>query len=216
MDCSPDHAPAKVSCLRFLTGQWMFYAGPSMNPTFRASDILHIVPYDGRTIRCGDVILFIHPDGGQAIVHRVVSSDAQGVLTRGDNNNLVDPYVVEPSWILGRIVSAHRGKESRRIYGGLAGRAIGRIMNVRSFIDRRLYARPATPGSGLLKKLGAWLLSLMPTRIVRFGSMRGSELQIHLGRHLIGRLPAGGKRWVIRRPFRPFVDDAALPTNDTP
>ncbi len=186
-----------------------------MNPTLRAPDILHIVPYKAGKIRAGDIILFIHPDGGQAIVHRVVSIDAGGIRTRGDNNNLVDPYLVEPSWIIGRVVSAQRGKRSRRIYGGIAGRTIGRIMNVRSFIDRRLYIKPANPGPSLLKKLGAWLLSHIPTRIVRFSTMQGWELQMHLGRHLIGRLPAGQGHWVIRRPFRPFVDEAALPKGDT-
>jgi len=31
---------------------------------------------------------------------------------------------------------------------------------------------------------------------------------------LIARLPAGRDRWVIRRPFRLFIDETALPTGD--
>jgi signal peptidase I len=194
----------------------MFYTGPSMNPTLQASDILHIVPYKHRRIRLGDVIVFVPSEGGQPIAHRVVSKDDHGVLTRGDNNTRVDPCVLEPSRIIGKVMFAQSGDKWRRVYGGTVGRAIGNLMNLRSLIDRRLSAvlNAKAQGPSRLKMVGTWIMTRMQTRIVRFSARGGSELQVLLGSHLIARLPAGWDRWVISRPFRLFVDEGALPTGD--
>jgi signal peptidase I len=196
--------------------QWMFYTGPSMNPTLRASDILHIVPYNHRRIRLGDVIVFMPSEGGRPIAHRAVSKDARGVLTRGDNNSRVDPCVLEPSRIIGQVLFAQSGYKWRRVYGGTVGRVIGNLMNVRNLIARRLSAvlNARAQGPSRLKMMGTWIMSRIQTRIVRFSARGDSELQVLLGSHLIARLPAGRDRWVIRRPFRLFIDEAALPTGD--
>ena len=172
----------------------MFYTGPSMNPTLRASDILHIVPYMHRRIRLGDVIVFVPSEGGRPIAHRAVSKDAHGVLTRGDNNTRVDPCVLEPSRIIGQVMFAQTGDKWRRVYGGTVGRVIGNLMNVRSRVDRRLSAvlNAKAQGPNRLKMVGTWIMTRMQTRIVRFSARGGSELQVLLGRHLIARL-AGWK-----------------------
>jgi signal peptidase I len=194
----------------------MFYTGPSMNPTLRASDILHIVPYKHRTIRLGDVVVFVPSEGGRPIAHRAVSKDIHGMLTRGDNNTRVDPCVLEPSRIIGKVMFAQSGDKWRRIYGGTVGRVIGNLMNLRTLIDRRLSDILDAKGQGpnRLKMVGTWIMARMQTRIVRFSAQGGSELQVLLGSHLIARLPAGRDRWVIRRPFRLFIDEALLPIGD--
>jgi signal peptidase I len=194
----------------------MFYTGPSMNPTLRASDILHIVPYKHRRIRLGDVIVFTPSDGGRPIAHRAVSKDAHGLLTRGDNNARVDPSVLEPSRIIGQVMFAQSGAKWRRVYSGTVGRVIGNLMNVRNLIERRLSAvlNAKAQGPSRLKMAGTWIMTLLQTRIVRFSTRGGSELQLLLGSHLIARLPAGRDRWVIRRTFRLLIDEAALPTGD--
>lgn len=216
MDRQSDHTSAIFDHFRSANRQWMFYTGPSMNPTLRASDILHIVPYKHRRIRLGDVIVFIPSEGGRPIVHRAVSKNARGVLTRGDNNTRVDPCVLEHSRIIGQVIFAQSGDKWRRVYGGTVGRVIGNLMNVRNLIDRRLSAvlNAKAQGPSRLKMVGTWILSRMPTRIVRFEARGGSEWQVLLGSHLIARLPAGRDRWVIKRPFRLFVDEAALPTGE--
>ena len=216
MDKQSDHTSAVFDHFRSTNRKWMFYAGPSMNPTLRASDILHIVPYKHRRIRLGDVIVFVPSEGGRPIAHRAVSKDAHGVLTRGDNNTRVDPCVLEPGRIIGQVMFAQTGDKWRRVYGGTVGRVIGNVMNVRNLIDRRLSTvlDPKSRGPSGLKMVGAWIMSRMQTRIVRFSAPGGSELQVLLGNHLIARLPAGRDRWVIRRPFRLFIDEAALPTGD--
>jgi len=155
-------------------------------------------------------------EGGRPIAHRVVSKDAQGVRTRGDNNTHVDPYVLEPNRIIGQVLFAQNGDKWRRVYGGTVGRVIGNLMNVRNLIDRRLSAvlNAKSQGPSGLKMVGSWIMSRMQTRIVRFSARGGSELQVLLGSHLIARRPAGRDRWVIRRLFRPFIDEAGLPTGD--
>ena len=40
-----------------------------------------------------------------------------------------------------------------------------------------------------------------------------TELQLLMGRRVIGRWLPGRTGWSIRRPFRLFVDEAALPEN---
>jgi len=140
MDRQSDHTSAIFDHFRSANRQWMFYTGPSMNPTLRASDILHIVPYKHRRIRLGDVIVFVPSEGGRPIVHRAVSKNVRGVMTRGDNNTRVDPCVLEPSRIIGQVTFAQSGDKWRRVYGGTVGRVIGNLMNVRNLIDRRLSA----------------------------------------------------------------------------
>jgi hypothetical protein len=216
MDRQSDHSATVLDQHGHPSRRWLFYAGPSMNPTLRASDILHIVPYEGRTIRLGDVIVFVPPAGGRPIVHRVVSNGAQGVRTRGDNNAHIDPHILEPGRIVGQVVSAHRGNKSRRIYGGIAGRAIGHLMNLRGLIDRKLPTVPHVRPQGLIlfRAAGAWVFSRMHAKIVRFNARGESELQMLVGNHLIARLPARKERWVIRRRFRLFLDEGALPRAD--
>jgi signal peptidase I len=197
--------------------QRMFYTGPSMNPTLRPSDILRVRPYKDRKITLGDVIAFTPSDGGRPVAHRVVSREGQGVRTRGDNNTRIDSQILEPGRIIGQVVSAQRGTKTRRISGGIEGRVIGRLMNLRGIIDRKLAAFPrVTPRRpNILRAMGAWLFSRMSTRIIRFSAPTGSELQMVVGSHLIARLPAGSKRWIIKRRFRLFLDEATLPSRDT-
>jgi len=60
---------------------------------------------------------------------------------------------------------------------------------------------------GLFRRL---LPASMAPRIVTFGRPEGTDLQILMGRHVIGRRVAGAG-WVIKRPYRLFVDEESLP-----
>ena len=89
-----------------------------MNPTIGERDLLEIAPYDKRTIRVGDVILFQPPEGGQPVVHRVVDILPKGIRTCGDNNTHIDPYLLQSTDIIGQVVAAWRGQKRRKIVGG--------------------------------------------------------------------------------------------------
>jgi len=191
------------------------YLGPSMKPILKPGDRLQIIPYSAEKVRRGDVIVFIPPGGVTKVIHRVVSMDSQGVRTRGDNSTHVDPWTLSPNDVLGRVVSVKRGKRRLRIIGGVMGqlfsltyRAVQTIDSTLSYVLRPGYRRLAT--NGIFR---SWLPDQMKPRVISFNRPAGTELQLLLGRCVIGRCLPGKNEWNIRRPFRLFVDEEALPEN---
>lgn len=194
----------------------IFHCGPSMSPTLRSSDLLYVVPYNGGRIRCGDVIVFSQTQGGAQIAHRVVKSDGRGIRTRGDNNSHVDPYILRPEDIIGRVALVRRGSRRRRIHGGFLGRIIGKAMVARRAVIANTW-RPLRPlYRGLARSgLGGYVLppNLRP-RVVSLKRFEGTEFLIFMGSRVVGKLPVGEKSWRIDPPFRLFVDENTLPKRD--
>ncbi len=193
----------------------MNYIGSSMNPTLMSGDRLHTVPCDWQEIRRGDVIVFISPTDESKVVHRVVSVDANGIGTRGDNCNCIDPWVLSPDQIVGRVISVQRGNRRRRIFGGYLGRvfagtarALHAIDSHASVLLRPVYDRLAR--SGILRR---WVQTWKEPRVIAISRSGKIELQLLMGRRVIGRWLPGMTQWHIRRPFRLFVDEASLPGN---
>jgi hypothetical protein len=193
----------------------MNYIGPSMNPILKSGDRLQILPCDGEEIRPGDVIVFIPPGGESKIVHRVVSVGSEGIKTRGDNCEDVDPCVLSPDHIFGRVVYARRRNRRRRVFGGPPGQLFAVTIKTIHAIDSGLsyVLRPAyhwLAGSGIFRR---WLPAQLKTRVLSFKRAGGTELLLLMGRQVIGRWPSGKTHWHIRRPFRLFVDETSLPEN---
>jgi hypothetical protein len=191
------------------------YLGSSMNPTLKPGDRLQIIPYDGRIIQQGDVIVFISPEDGSKVVHRVVSLNSTGIKTQGDNCNHEDDWLLSREDIIGRVVSAQRGNRGLRVYGGLLGHLLALAIRATKSIDsnftsllRPFYQRLAR--AGVFRR---WLPSRMRPRVIYFNRDAGTELQLVMGRRVIGRRLEGKTGWHIRRPFRLFVDEEALPEN---
>ncbi len=189
------------------------YNGPSMNPTLKAGDQLRVVPYDNKRIHVGDVVIFQAPEGKRLVTHRVVSVGSQGVRTRGDNNNNTDSWVLRPEEITGRVVSARRGSKSISICGGRSGLiyastlwTIKRINLTTSRILHPAYHRLAT--SGIFRRA---LPHGTEPRVFCFTRPDGVEMQLLMGRWIIGRRRPGREQWQMRRPFRLFVDETSLP-----
>src|SRR5208283_2248782 len=101
------------------------YTGPSMNPTFKAGDGFIVAPYKDKKILCGDVITFRPKDREHNVVHRVIKVDRHGVRTMGDNSNNVDPWILTPADIIGRVVSIKRKHREFPVSVGLRGRIYG-------------------------------------------------------------------------------------------
>ena len=189
----------------------MNHTGPSMNPTLKAGDGLGVVPYGNNPIDTGDVVVFRHPEEKYKIVHRVVAVDPQGLITRGDNNNGLDPWVLRPEEIIGRVVSAGRNTKIRKIHGGTRGRMLASVLwaikNINMTVSKILH-----PAYHLLARSGLFLklVPLLPKmRILSFNQPEGNELQLFMGNYMIGRYLPGNDQWRIMRPFRLFVDEAA-------
>ncbi|MBN1939234.1 MAG: signal peptidase I [Candidatus Aminicenantes bacterium] len=190
------------------------YIGPSMNPTLSEGDMLEIQPYKDRSVRPGDVVFFRRPGGEGFIVHRVVVRSPVWIVTRGDNNPQADPFLLRPSDIMGRVAAARRRNRRRRISGGFRGLVRGRLLMISIPVKRR-GSRLLHPLYRALAFAGFFRRLLPPSvrpRCVESASLRGGT-RLHLvflGR-VIGRYAAAKRSWVIRRPFKLFVDEASLP-----
>jgi signal peptidase I len=191
------------------------YIGPSMNPIFKAGDRLQIISYDQGKIRAGDVVVFISPEDGSKVVHRVTSVNSDGIRTRGDNCNHEDDWVLGRENIVGRVVSAQRGNRRFRVLGGLLGHSLSVAIRANKSIDSNLTAllRPFYQRLARAGVFSRWLPSGMRPRVISFNREAGTELQLVMGRRVIGRRLEGKSGWNIRRPFRLFVDEASLPGN---
>jgi len=194
---------------------YITYTGPSMNPILRTGDLLEVVPYNGRQIRCGDAILFFCPEENRNVVHRVVALEARGIKTMGDNNVHSDPWIVTPGQVVGYVARAQRSRRWRRIPSGCAGRLAAHLVRTVLYTSTQLSTlfRPLSPFR-IGSRLGALVRRrFLATRIIAFKHPGGTELQLLVGRRVIGALPQGQSTWMIRRPFRLFVDETSLPTS---
>jgi len=183
------------------------YTGPSMNPTLVEPELLEVQPYVNRAPQIGDVIYFHAPDE-RDIVHRITAITREGIRTRGDNNPRDDPWLVESSTLVGRVVAAHRGNARRTIFGGRAGIAQHYFLRawrrVNARVSRQLHAPyRQLARAGILRTLvpGRWR-----PRVVTFHETR----LLMMGTRIIGRYDAQRRVWHIQRPFRLFVDEAEL------
>ena len=194
----------------------MFYRGSSMRPTLSAPALLEIEPYQGRSIQCGDVIVFYPPQEEEPVAHRVVSLDDRGIKTRGDARNEPDLYVLTPQNVIGQVVYARAGKKRRRIHGGAVGRAIGRWLRIRAALGKGCSA-PLRSVYHLLGRSGmfrVWLPARLRIRVLAFNRADGKELHLFMGKRLIGQLPVGETSWRIKPPYKLFVDELYLPRGD--
>ena len=191
------------------------YTGPSMKPTLRTGDRLNIIPYDGQEIRRGDVIVCISPQDGSKVVHRVTSVNSDGIKTRGDSCNHEDGWILSREHILGRVVSAQRENTRLRILGGLWGHLLAVAIRATKSIDSHLTSllRPFYQRLARAGVFRRWLPREMKPRVISFNRDAGTELQLVMGRRVIGKWPEGKSGWNIRRPFRLFVEEETLPEN---
>ena len=188
-------------------GKIFIYKGSSMYPTFKQSDLLYVVPYKDGKIKCGDVIVFKVPGKMEMVVHRIISINEEGIRTKGDNNKNIDPYVLNPCDIVGKVVYGYRGNKKIKIYGPNIAKIILLIKKILLKIDKifsKIFRYPYCLFSerGILRLFLPF--SLRP-RIIRFRKENGYELVIVMGRKAIGRYISQRQKWEIKKPFRIFL-----------
>ena len=191
--------------------EW-YHTGSSMHPTLRAGEILDIDPYGGKEVRRGDVIVFNPPDKNKFVIHRVVSVKGGAIRTKGDNNQEIDPWVLSPEHIVGKVTYGRSGRRRKRIAVGLEGRvhASGVSFLHKGVLSLKALFRPfyhRLAAEGTIRRLFPLESRLRVIAVKRDG---GTEQMLLLGRRVIGRRMPHDSQWQIRHPFRLFVDDHAL------
>lgn len=194
------------------------YTGPSMNPTFRAGDLLEVVPCEVSELGRGDVIVFIPPGGSRKVTHRIVSAGPEGILTRGDRNNRVDDYLLKQENITGCVRKIIRNGKRRAVYGGYPGAACAlcarltvRLLRITSLLLHHPYRFLA--GFSAFSRL-PYVRSRI--KVLRFKRGEAEEFHAVFGSRLIARLLPGQKEWKFKKPFRLFVDERLLNDKITP
>ncbi len=64
----------------------------SMRPGIQPGDIAVLRPVSVQQLRVGEVIAYLPPNETTPVMHRIVSLDAQGIVTKGDANSVADPW----------------------------------------------------------------------------------------------------------------------------
>lgn len=189
------------------------FRGSSMGAVFRDGDRLMIEPCEIADLVKGDIVVFIAPGGGERIVHRVIAVGADRFRARGDANPGADPWLFNGEHLIGRVTAYERNGDLYPVAGGRRGRlralvtrTIRRVDHHSSSIFHPIYRRLSR--SSILKRLIPG--SLRP-RVLLLRKEGDTEMQLLMGRRVIGRRTAGGSGWTIRRPFRIFVDEEGLP-----
>jgi signal peptidase I len=185
----------------------IIYTGPSMNPTLQNLDKLFYAPYEGKSIKRGDIVVFFDPKRSRKVIHRVKRSDRQGILTKGDNNSQADASILHSDQIMGRIIYGERGNKKIRIYSGCLGVVQAAKVGWIREAKKNLYIILKLPYYFISEKLK------LPAKkkVLIFQRPEGKEIQIMIGSMVVARKLAG-EGWQIRPPFRLFLDESSLPT----
>ena len=96
---------------------------------------------------------------------------------------------------------------------GLAGRLLSAVMHSLRESDH-LASHVLNPCYLGLARSGLFRALLPPAlrpRVITFERNGQREMQLVLGRRIIGRRPVGAGAWTIRRPYRLLVDEQILP-----
>lgn len=64
----------------------------SMRPGIQPGDVVMVRPVPTSELNVGDVIAYLPPSHTTPVLHRIVSIDSSGLLTKGDANNVEDPW----------------------------------------------------------------------------------------------------------------------------
>lgn len=191
----------------------IFCRGDSMRPFFRPGDRIRFIPCRAQEVRPGDVILFVPSGQTERVVHRVISTGPDGIRTKGDANPHADGWIVRQANLVGRAVEVERCGKRMPAAGGLAGRLLAACIRTARWADHlaSYILNPCYRGLARCGIFRALLPASLRPRVITFVRDGEREMQLVLGSRIIGRRPAGAGVWTIRRPFRIFVDEQALP-----
>lgn len=188
------------------------HVGNSMYPAMRALDEVYVTP-DWSEIITGDIIVFQHDPTDKMIAHRVISVCTDGIRTMGDNNPKPDDLTLRPEMIIGKVTSIRRGKRMISVRGGRQGklwmtvyRTIKKAMAIAEMILVMPYHLLAR--SGIFR---IWLPANLKYKVIRIEKNENVSLLLSMGGRTIGRYNDRIGTWLIKPPYKLFVDETSLP-----
>jgi hypothetical protein len=139
-----------------------------MLPTIKSGDGLQLYKYKNNSeIKVGDIITYQHPNKSTDVVHRIIKVEKDGVITRGDNNNKIDPYLVRFEVIEGKIIAVKRKNRLLKKTNGRLGFFIHRLLIINLFSRRFLLKYPKIISDKIYEsKLLNFLNPLFKTKII--------------------------------------------------
>ncbi len=194
----------------------IFCRGESMWPLFRPGDRIRFVPCCVEELKKGDVILFIPPGQKERVVHRVLSTGPGGVRTKGDANLCRDSWGLFHETIVGRAMAVERNGRVIPVSGGVRGHLLGLLIHVLRKSDH-FASYVLNPSYRVLARTGlfrALLPHSLRPKVIEFERDGAKEMCLVMGSNIVGRRRAGEERWIIRRPYRIFVDEQGLPEGE--
>lgn len=72
----------------------------SMDPVFSAGDLL--IYHENAAYEVGDVVIF--SSDGAMVTHRLIDTEGDSFVTKGDANDIQDPELLDPSYIEGEMI----------------------------------------------------------------------------------------------------------------
>ncbi len=186
-----------------------------MNPALLQDDILEWVPVSERLPVPGDVIIFRDPaNTGCLIIHRVVIKYPDGsYCTRGDNMLFNDMHPVMHSEIMGVVTGGIREDRPMVVSMGSAGMRHHQYAQQRVKLLTRFehfFAKPYWKISQI-KFICRMVPERYQQRLVLVKTHEGYDLQVYLGRRLVGWKGEKDRDWTILPPYRLFIDRGHLP-----
>ena len=186
--------------------------GPSMNPTLKGGDGLDLYTYRDRAeMRVGDIIVYPHPFRTVDVVHRIIKIRPDGVITRGDNNNKIDPYTVGFDDIIGKVIAAKRKNRRIPVKGGMAGFCIHKLMLFRKYF--MIYGfGPLRFVSNIIagSRIFNIFHSAFDLRIIHINGGQQKQLILVSGTRAIGKQQTESGEWQIRFPYKYFINKRRL------
>lgn len=189
------------------------HVGNSMYPALRALDQVYVTSTCGKILQ-GDIVVFQYGPTEKMIAHRVMSIGSDGIRTMGDNNPKLDDLTLRPEMIIGKVTSARRGKRMIRVRGGIWGRLLMvayRVIKKARKITETILVIPyhMLARSGLFR---IWLPDSLKYRVIRIKNDEHVSMLLMMSGRAIGRYNVHSGEWLIKPPYKLFVDEASLCT----
>jgi signal peptidase I len=186
------------------------YRGPSMTPTFQNGDFLYLCSVAPRLLR-GDVIVFTDLNKKGFIVHRIISTSLEGLITRGDQNRLYDSSPITLDQIVGKVELVESRLRIKPVANGLLGLWLARIWHTVFWLER-LFRRMFWKPYQLVRKSGLVSFIWRPNIIkMQVQKADGSQVKYIYKQRTVATWDPTFQRFDCRKPF-----DLVIPHPDEP